>query len=131
MCLCLSVCLSFLFWRKRFLGWCMFGLCVEIRRSSTPTLPGGCWTSQPRAQSRSSEEPDDTHTHGSRWKEVAVHTCTHSTVWHFPWSMTVLHGPCRITGPESDFTCVDTYVTHSGLCCISAADLCSGPPYTV
>lgn len=39
-------------------------------------LPGGCWTSQPRARSRSSELLEDTHTHmvqnGRKW------LCTHS-----------------------------------------------------
>lgn len=83
MCMCVWLLVS----RRKSSGWCTFGLCVETRKSSTPTLPGGCWTSPPRAQSRSSEELEGTracartHTHGSRWKEVAV--LIRPTEWHF------------------------------------------------
>lgn len=77
---------------------------------------------------RSLNVDTQTRTHGSGWKEVAVHT--HSTVWHFPSSMTVLHEPCCITGPESDVTRLDVRDSH-WLCCISTADLCSVRPYAV
>lgn len=45
----------FLLIRKKCSGWCTCGLCVETRRSSTPTLLGDCSTSLPPARNRSSE----------------------------------------------------------------------------
>lgn len=56
------MCLWLLVFRRKSSGWCTFGLCAETRRSLTHMLPGGCWTSQPRARSRSSEELEGTHT---------------------------------------------------------------------
>lgn len=41
--------------RKKCLGWCMCGLCVETRKNWIHTLPGDYWTSLLQALSRSSK----------------------------------------------------------------------------
>lgn len=96
-CICLFVCLSgwLLVLRKKSSGWCTFGLCVETKRNSARTLHGGCWTSRPRAQSRSSEDTRaHTRSHSSGWKmKMAVSTmrCVTFSLKQDCFTWTVLH----------------------------------------